>query len=211
MNVAIIQTGTANIASVRVAFERLGVCPRLVSDPRQISNNEALVLPGVGSFAAGMKALRDNNWIDVLRERVTQDQPLLSICLGLQMLCTESDEAPGVEGLRILPAAVRKLPGTVSLPHFGWNTITSDSPTLPSGFVYYANSFGVTELDAIQQAGWSIATTTYGTTFVAAVRKASILACQFHPELSGAFGSQLISDWLTRAKKRIDEQRGVSC
>ena len=211
MNIAIIQTGIANVASVLVAFERLKTNPRIVRTPNEIDERDAVVLPGVGSFAAGLTNLRQNGWTDLLCSRIEEDRPLLAICLGLQMLCRSSDEAPGVPGLGVLPVTVDNLPDSVALPHFGWNSITSDSAAIPKGFVYYANSFGITNYKPLINASWDVATTEYGTRFVAAVQRNSILACQFHPELSGAFGSKIIERWLKMSQRRLGREEGVSC
>lgn len=200
MNVAIIKTGTANLASVSSAFNRLNVASRIVNSPNEINSDDAVVLPGVGAFAAGMKTLTDNGWPTFLQQRFEKQQPTLAICLGLQLLCRSSDESPGTVGLNILPVDVRALPDDVVVPHFGWNKIESDDNFFSEGFVYYANSFGIFDLKTLKTIGASFATTVHGKPFVAAIRKGAFVACQFHPELSGAFGQKLISNWLSFAK-----------
>ncbi len=191
--IAIIRTGSANLASVMAAFRRLQVPARVVTIPSELSAADAVVLPGVGSFAAAMQRLREAEWPPVLVERFVDDCPTLAICLGLQLLCASSQESPGVPGLEILNGAVRRFPRSVTVPHFGWNTIENASGHyFEHGYVYYANSYRLQE----QPPGWDVAITDYGGPFVAAVRRGSLLACQFHPELSGGLGHRLLAGWL---------------
>lgn len=194
--VAVIRTGTANLASVIAAFRRLQIPARIVSTPGELSAADAVVLPGVGSFAAAMQRLGDANWTDVLIERIANDSPTLAICLGLQLLCASSDESPGVTGLGVLPSRVERFPHSVTVPHFGWNTIENASGHyFEEGYVYYANSYCLRD----PPSGWDVAITNYAGPFVAAVRRGMLLACQFHPELSGEHGQRLLTRWLHTA------------
>ena len=126
-DVAIIRTGTANLASVMAGLRRLAINPRVVDSPSQLGSADAVVLPGVGAFASGMAALREAGWDHVLMSRWETNEPTLAICLGLQLLCRHSEESPGVDGLGILPASVVALPDSVSVPHLGWNQLESRS------------------------------------------------------------------------------------
>ena len=130
MNIAIIRTGTANLASVVAAFGRLSAAPRVVTRPDELQPDDAVVLPGVGAFAAGMESLAKAGWDRVLIQRFAAGQPTLAICLGLQLLCRSSAENPGVRGLGIFPTNVCRLPDNVIVPHFGWNRIESSSELL---------------------------------------------------------------------------------
>lgn len=195
LRVSIVRTGVANTASVRAAFARLGCDTELIDTPRDIDRSAFLVLPGVGSFAAGMEALRSHSLVERMRTRIQGDRPTLAICLGMQLLGTSSEESPGVEGLGVLDVDVLRLdaPG-LRVPQFGWNRVVApqDAVSLASGHAYYANSYCLRH----RPAGWQAATTVHGTEFVAAIERGSVVACQFHPELSGAYGAQLLERWL---------------
>lgn len=202
MSVAIIRTGSANLASVLAAFERLAVPARLTTDPRDVAEADRIVLPGVGSFGAAMAALQAADLVETLRRRIADSRPTLAICLGLQLLAESSDESPGMRGLGIIPAHITRFDerGTGRVvPQMGWNRVDAgrDANILRSGWAYYANSY---KLDAIPQ-GWAGAMSAYGTPFVAALERGPVIACQFHPELSGSDGLALIIRWLRLPQK----------
>ncbi|MEM8711216.1 MAG: imidazole glycerol phosphate synthase subunit HisH [Planctomycetota bacterium] len=216
MNVHLVKTGIANVASVTAALKRLGATVTPTADPGVIASAAAVVLPGVGAFRAGMETLKERGLAAALRTRIHGDQPTLAVCLGLQLLTQASDEAPGVRGLGVLPVSARKLEGAPRLPHFGWNRVRVDSgpegreTLLRSGDAYFAHTFGVVNDSRLRESGWTTALTTEGTTFVSAVERGSVLACQFHPELSGAFGADLIQRWMTRAAAAPRSEEAVS-
>ncbi|MFN7964587.1 MAG: imidazole glycerol phosphate synthase subunit HisF [Acidobacteriota bacterium] len=194
MSVVIVDTGIANVAAVRAALARQNVTSVLTRDARVVQQATQLILPGVGSFAAGAGALQAAGLIDPLRECHARGVPMLAICLGLQLLCEGSDEAPGVEGLGVIAGRCRRLSSTVRLPHLGWNFVERDERCgqLASGYAAFANSYALLEAPR----GYHAARTRHGTSFIAAVERDRLLACQFHPELSGAFGAELLSAWL---------------
>lgn len=195
--VVVVQTGTANTASVAAALRRAGVEPLLTRDPAAVAAAERLVLPGVGSFAHGMAALRQAGLVELLRERVQAGRPTLAICLGLQMLCEESEESPGEQGLGVLPGAVLRLPAQVSVPHLGWTPVRPEGPgPVQAGEACFAHSYALCEAEAARAAGWGLAWATHGRPFVAAAWRDRVLACQLHPELSGAWGAALLRRWL---------------
>lgn len=193
-SVVVVRTGTANLASVLAAFERLGIRADPVESAAEIDRSQRVVLPGVGSFGAGMARLRDLRLIDALRERVRAGRPTLGICLGLQMLAERSDESPGEIGVGAIAGRVARFGAGVQTPQFGWNRIEADPAcrVLRTGSVYYANSY---RLGAAPQ-GWHAAISTHGGAFVGALERGPVVLCQFHPELSGAFGSSLIDRWI---------------
>ncbi len=191
--VQIVDTGVANIASLLAAFQRLNQRGELIDTANQVRDAKRLVLPGVGSFGAAMERLQELKLVTALRERIHADQPTLAICLGMQLLCSSSQETPGVEGIGVLPHEVQRFSRQVKVPQLGWNEVTFDEPSLiPAGHAYFANSYRLRE----RPAGWRAATTDYDGQFVSAIQRGKILACQFHPELSGRWGERLLQHWL---------------
>lgn len=203
--VLIVDTGVANIASLIAAFERLGASAALTRDPGAVTDAPALVLPGVGSFAAGMAALNSARLADPIRDRLRAERPTLAVCLGLQLLAESSEESPGVDGLAVLPVAVRRFPGGVRVPQLGWNLVepAPNCSVVSRGHAYFANSYRI----PTPPRDWAAAVAGYAGPFVAAVERGPVLACQFHPELSGRYGLNLLDRWLVHAA----EEAGVSC
>lgn len=194
VDVAVVPTGTANLASVRAGLERAGARAELVRTPAAVRSAARLVLPGVGAFGAGMQRLRELELVDALRERIAEGRPTLAVCLGLQLLCRASEEAGGVAGVGALDVDVRRFPSDVRVPQLGWNRVEPDADcrTLTPGYAYFANGY---RLDAVPE-GWAAARSEHGGRFVAAVERGPAVLCQFHPELSGAWGRGLIERWL---------------
>lgn len=200
--VYLLPTGSANSASVRAALVRLGARVQPASAAEQLTGDDPVVLPGVGTPAAALTALERAGLRQPLAERLRSGRPTLAICLGLQLLAERSDESPDIAALGLLPARVRRLPPTVRTPQLGWNRVDSDG-WLASGYAYYANSYCLDE-PALRRAradGFSVAWSELGggdqrVRFVAALARGPLLACQFHPELSGRFGAELIARWL---------------
>jgi imidazole glycerol phosphate synthase glutamine amidotransferase subunit len=191
--VAIVPTGTANLASVQAAFRRLGATPVIVEDPAEVLRATHVMLPGVGAFGASVSRLRDRGLDAALRERILADRPTLCICVGHQLLFEASDESPGVPGLGLVEGRVTRFPEGVRTPQFGWNRVEAgaDALLLESGWAYFANSYRATAAP-----GWRVATADHGGPFVAAMERGNILGCQFHPELSGACGAALLARFL---------------
>ena len=195
-DVVIVETGIANVASVTAALSRCGATARVSSAPDAIAGASHVVLPGVGAFGSGMDRLRARGLDRVLVDRINADRPVLAICLGLQLLAMQSDESPGVHGLGVLPVGVRPLPPGVRSPHFGWNLVTPrGSGTIEPGYAYFANSFCLERAPS----SWTTSIVQHGGPMIAAVERGSTLACQFHPELSGDWGIELIGRWLGRS------------
>lgn len=194
--VLIVPTGTANIASVMAAFRRLGAQPRVSESAAEVVAAPHVMLPGVGAFAASMARLAEHGLDVALRERIAADRPTICICVGHQLLFETSDESPGVRGLGIAPGHVGRFTGDVRVPQFGWNEVqpAEDTRLLESGYAYFANSFRATAAP-----GWTIAFATHGGRYVAAMERGNVIGCQFHPELSGAYGEALLSRFLELA------------
>jgi len=198
-DVVIVDSGVANLASIASAFRRLGATVVVTGDEGVVRGAPRVVLPGVGAFGAGLGALRARRLDQAVTQAAARGTPLLGVCLGMQMLCEASEEAPGVPGLGVIPGICRRLPEDVRVPHLGWNAVTATGDGLvATGVAAFANSYALREAPA----GWVPAWTTHGVRFVAALEKSGerLLACQFHPELSGAYGAALLERWLAGAK-----------
>jgi imidazole glycerol phosphate synthase glutamine amidotransferase subunit len=129
---AVIETGTANLASMLAALRRVGLSPETTQSPERVIAAERVVLPGVGAFGAGMAQMERLGLGNAIRARVDRQAPLLAVCLGLQLLCTGSEETPGVDGLAILPVAVGRFVSAPIIPQLGWNRVV---PATPEGLV----------------------------------------------------------------------------
>ena len=203
--VIVVRTGTANLASVLAALRRLGVSPKVSGDGQEVGRARFLVLPGVGTLSAGMDELRGSQLVDVIKGRIDRGEPTLAICLGLQMLCQGSEESPDVLGLRAIPGCAARFPKGLRVPQLGWNRIEPEHGCrfLKPGYAYFANSYRLRQ----KGDGWAAAFSDYGGPFVAAMERGDVLACQFHPELSGEFGLDLMWRWLSAGRR----QGGKEC
>jgi glutamine amidotransferase len=198
VNLVLVDSGGANIGSVRYALQRLGVESRLSADPAEIRAADRVILPGVGAAGPGMARLRELGLVDTLRGL---RQPLLGICLGMQLLFESSEEGE-VECLGLLPGRIRKLadaPG-LRVPHMGWNQLRSlRGNTLLEGiaeeaYAYFVHSYAAPVTDDC------IAATDHGVPFAAVVSRNNVFGAQFHPERSAAVGARLLRNFLeTRA------------
>jgi glutamine amidotransferase len=197
VNIAIVDYGAGNVPSVERAVQKLGATTRRVTEPEELSSAKAIILPGVGHYAAIIRALDAQNLRTGLRQAICRGVPFLGICLGLQALYPSSEEAPTLAGLGLLDGAVKSLPNTVKLPHMGWNRVTAakESPLLEGlkgcDYFYFAHSFAVT--DSLADA---VATCEHGTSFAAVLQRNNIFATQFHPEKSGEAGARLLNNFL---------------
>jgi glutamine amidotransferase len=192
--VLVVPTGTANLASVLAGLRRAGAAPRVAEDPGLVASAAGVVLPGVGALAAAMERLRTSGMVDALLERIAAGRPTLAICLGLQLLAEASEESPGIPALGAFPGVITRFPDSVRVPQMGWNRVAPDPGCrlLQPGWAYFANSYRL----ETPPPGWQSATTNYGGSFVAALERGPVLACQFHPELSGAWGGALLERWV---------------
>lgn len=191
--VAIADSGVANLASMQSALAALGLEPNVTSDAVEFRSAPYAVVPGVGSFGAGMAALRRTGLDAAVVDRAASGQPMLAVCLGMQMLGRGSAENPGVAGLGVLDVEFVALPDSVRIPHLGWNQVEPDgSGLLAAGDAAFANSYCLATLPD----GWAGAWTDYGLRFVSAVERGRLLATQFHPELSGRYGMDLLRRWI---------------
>jgi glutamine amidotransferase len=192
--VAIIDSGGANIASLRAALSRLGAESVVTSDPGVIQRATRVLLPGVGSAHNAMARLRGAG-LDKLIP--TLKQPLLGICLGMQILFDTSEEGPA-NGLAVIPGKVERLqfaPG-LPVPHMGWNQLNQTRPDpLLDGissldYVYFVHGY------AVPAGSWTVATTDYGSQFTAVARRDNFCGTQFHPERSSVVGARILANFL---------------
>ncbi|MEC6880970.1 imidazole glycerol phosphate synthase subunit HisH [Photobacterium piscicola] len=204
--VVIIDTGCANVSSVRFAIERLGYQVQISKDPQVVLTADKLFLPGVGTASEAMHNLEQRDLVSLVKQ-VTK--PLLGICLGMQLLGKESQEH-GQNGNDIIPclalcdASVEKIQAEgLPLPHMGWNTITPEDnhplfKDIPAGsYFYFVHSYAMPVFGhRDNQNGATIATTEYGQPFTAAVQNSNYYGVQFHPERSSKAGAQLIKNFL---------------
>lgn len=191
--IAIINTGCANINSVRFAFERLGKTPEVITSPEQLKGFERAILPGVGHASVAMKRLKDGGWQQAIDE---YQRPLMGICLGMQLLCDSTEEG-NVDCLGKIPGVVKHLDvGTLTSPHMGWNDLSVlKEHALTKGLsaqdqVYFVHSFAHTVNDATLVSG------EYGQAFSAIVAKDNYAGMQFHPERSAKVGTRLLQNFL---------------
>ncbi len=198
MKLTIIDTGCANLSSVKMAIQRLGVEPIVSCDAADIKSADKLILPGVGTAKAAMRNLQERKLVDLIREA---KQPLLGFCLGMQMLAQASEESmdgeADIQCLGIIPGKVKLMQvGNLRLPHMGWNQIEHDGTHplfngIPSGsYFYFVHSYALEVTEA------TLARCDYGSPFSAVVGKDNFFGAQFHPERSGKLGAQLIRNFL---------------
>ncbi len=199
--IAVIRTGTANLASVLAGLTRAKCDPVLIDDPASVISADYVVLPGVGTFSAVMDELTALGLVEAIRQRINEARPTMAICLGLQVLGSSSEESPGTQGLGVFDARALRFDNGLPVPQLGWNLIhpEADCRLLCEGYGYFANSY---RLDEVPR-GWAGAIADYGGPFVAAIERGPVLACQFHPELSGQWGAALIDRWLAAAQESL--------
>lgn len=194
--IALVDYGAGNLPSVERAFRRLGANTVRVTAPQELAGAAAIVLPGVGHFAALSRALVKQRLIEPLREALASGVPFLGICLGMQALYEGSEEAPGAPGLGVLAGTVFQLPHEVKLPHMGWNELrrTGSSallgPETESARFYFAHSY------AAPVSGKATAGCAHGVEFAAIVEDERRFGVQFHPEKSGEAGLDILKRFL---------------
>ncbi|MEM9921041.1 MAG: imidazole glycerol phosphate synthase subunit HisH [Bacteroidota bacterium] len=195
MSVAIIDYNAGNFRSVLFAMERLGVTAVLTDDPARIAEADKVIFPGVGEASTTMKYLRENKLDELIRSLT---QPVLGICLGMQLLCRHSEEG-NTSCLDIIPLQVRRFQPSDSsqkVPHMGWNAITGlkaglFDDSLENQYVYFVHSYYV------EQGAYTTASCDYVLPFSAALQKDNFYATQFHPEKSGSIGERILQNFLS--------------
>ena len=194
--IAIIDYGAGNLHSVKNALDFLGADSVITGDAETIFAADKVILPGVGAFGDAMAALSAAGLDGVIRRIAADGTPLLGICLGLQLMLEESEEAPGVGGLGIFKGKCVKIPDHgLKIPHMGWNSLElgKESRILSGGeYVYFVHSYYLTtpETDAVA------AYTEYGERLGVALERDNIFAVQFHPEKSGDAGMEILKRFI---------------
>ena len=191
MKLVIINYGAGNIKSIQFAFKRLGYDAILSNNPDEIKAADKVIFPGVGEASSAMKMLKESG-LDTLIP--TLKQPVLGICLGMQLMCKSSEEG-STKGLGIFDVDVKRFNNTVKVPQMGWNTITDLKSDLFKGvknqeFMYSVHSFYA------ENCKESIATTTYSIDFASALKHNNFYGVQFHPEKSSTAGEQILKNFI---------------
>ena len=191
MKVAIVDYGAGNIQSLRFALDRLGVESVLTASPEVLRTADKVIFPGVGEASSAMKKLRATG-LDALLP--TLKQPVLGICLGMQLMCNSTTEG-NTQGLGIFDCDVQRFPTKVKVPQMGWNTLSDTKGKLFENialneYMYLVHSYYAPLIEE------TIAATTYGETYSTALQKDNFFGVQFHPEKSSKAGSQLLSNFL---------------
>jgi imidazole glycerol phosphate synthase glutamine amidotransferase subunit len=200
MKVTLLDYGAGNVTSVARALQRLGADAQRSDSAECIANAQAIILPGVGHYAALVRALDQRTLRKPLLDAIRRGIPFLGVCLGLQALYETSEEAPELAGLDLLPGSVRSLPSSVKLPHMGWNQLKLTRPSRllegisADAYFYFAHSFAATNAN-----GEAVAICNHGADFAAVIETQNIFAVQFHPEKSGDAGTQLLQNFLRLA------------
>jgi len=192
--IAIVDYGAGNLHSIHRALIRAGLDARITDVASDVDHADALVIPGDGAFGPAMQRLRAGGFPDRITAFVRSGLPFFGICLGMQLLFSESEEDGRHQGLRVLPGRVVRLPDRVKVPHMGWNQLwpVRPSPLLdgiaPGAYVYFVHSFHAVPDDP----GLIAAQTEYGGAVTAVAGRDNVWATQFHPEKSGAAGLRMI-------------------
>jgi imidazole glycerol-phosphate synthase subunit HisH len=202
MKIAIINYGMGNLGSVRRSLENLGVDVIVAEEPKQLSDVNRIILPGVGSFGEGMKKLRNDGWVEALQTQVIEEhKPLLGVCLGMQMLASLSEENGLNKGLNFISGKVIRLDNLgckFLIPHVGWNEVQYRENTplfknIPQSMdFYFVHSYAFTSDDQVNV----MAISAYGIAVTAAIQKDHIFGTQFHPEKSAKAGQQILRNFI---------------
>ena len=199
--VVIIDYQLSNLFSVYHACKQIGLDPVITSDKKEILQAEFLILPGVGAFGDAMNNLHKLDLVSPIHEYVATGKPFMGVCLGLQLLFTESEEFGNHKGLNLVEGIVKKFPSHLKVPQIGWNKIQKASQTWENtplhsqnegNFMYFVHSFYV---EPINQADILTETNYCGVNYCSSVKKNNIFATQFHPEKSAKKGLEIYKNW----------------
>lgn len=207
MKIGVIDYGMGNLFSVEQALKRLEYETVVSSDPKQLQEADALILPGVGAFPDAMERLSETGLDQFIREQKDANKPILGICLGMQLLFEESEEVSPTKGFGFFKGKVIRFIGETEdgqryrVPHMGWNLLNfhvipkwlEDKRIPDERYVYFVHSFYASNIDKEQL----VASADYGNVVVPGVmQEGNVVGMQFHPEKSGEFGVYLLNEWL---------------
>ena len=210
--ITLLDYGAGNVRSVINAIESLGETVKIVAGGEDILAAEKLVFPGVGAFGNMMNILQDKKYFEPLRAYLHSNRPFLGICLGLQALFEDSEEAPDVSGLGLIAGSIKRFVIDLSVPHIGWNGLNfKQASRIYSGLngdekFYFVHSYHVVAEDS----STILTTTDYGCEFVSSIQKGNIIATQFHPEKSGRAGLALLQNFLETTAEPIRPVRSTA-
>ncbi len=199
-SVAIVDYGMGNLRSVQNAIAHLGFSSEIISSPEKLSLYKKIILPGVGAFGQAIESLKSSGMADSLNYRKNEGAQILGICLGMQLMCKNSEENGMHQGLAWFDAEVKRFPNTqgLAVPHMGWNSVNFKKNDLiftniESGEdAYFVHSYHV----VCNQEDDKLATTEYGLEFTSMIQHGNLRGIQFHPEKSQQFGLSLIKNYL---------------
>jgi glutamine amidotransferase len=218
ISVAIVDYGLGNLYSVQRACDHVGLQAAITTDPEVVRKADGIILPGVGAFGDAMSTLRGHGLVDVLREAIAADVPFMGICLGVQLLMTESHEFGRHEGLGIIEGDVVPFDGPrdgdrrLKVPEVCWNRVIAKKPwtdtpleDMPDGqHMYFVHSYYVRPADP----SVVLSTTRYGDVeYCSSVARGNLFACQFHPERSGSEGLVVYRTWAAQVAARTAHER----
>jgi glutamine amidotransferase len=196
--IAVIDYGAGNLRSVTNALVKLGYQPEVTKEPDDICNAAAIIFPGVGAAGDAMRNLRDSGLDEAIQQVIRQDQPLLAICVGMQVLFSATEEGGWQGCLGVIPGMVKRLPLGLKVPHMGWNQVKQkvEHPIFEGipdqANFYFVHSYYAEPEDDTVVAG----ITEYGITICSVVIRGNLVATQFHPEKSGVHGLRMYDNFL---------------
>lgn len=193
--ITIVDYKSGNLRSISNGFRKLGCDVEITDDVERIADADHLVLPGVGAFGSAMENIRP--FEKVILEHIEEDKPFMGICLGQQLLMSESEESRNVKGLGVFKGSTKYLPVDLKIPHMGWNRldVLRDNPVLEDvdgKYFYFVHSYHVVPEDESVIA----ATTDYGVDVAASLRRNNVFSTQFHPEKSGKDGLMILKNFI---------------
>lgn len=191
--ISVIDYGIGNLGSIVNMLKKIGVGSKLISTPEEVGEAEKIILPGVGSFDNAVGLLSKLDLVAAIKDKANLGTPLLGICLGMQLLGTESEEGK-LAGLNLIPGKIKRFPSLpgLKIPHMGWNSVKSEDQVLFKNMGDNRFYFVHTYYYAPESYDHSAGITSYGIAFTSYIKKDNIFGVQFHPEKSHNFGMQVL-------------------
>ena len=197
LRIKVIDYGAGNLRSILNACHYLGYKAEIAKVPSHLHDADRIILPGVGNFGKAMKELE--KFKAVIKEKVSEGVAFLGICLGIQVILEESEEAPNVKGFGLVKGRCLRFPSNLKVPHMGWNTIDISNPDCPllkgiksKSYFYFVHSY----YPRVEDESIIVAKTNYGVNFPSIISDENLFATQFHPEKSGKLGLKILKNFL---------------